>query len=230
MTFHAEHKKQRKLLSIVQAAEEIFFEKAYGSITVDEIAQAAGVTKRTLYTYFPSKIALFIHIFEGRLQRLHHRVLEARERESSPDKALLNAARELFQFTWENEKFMRFFWAMDSNEFDGEIPAELIHSLRIWNRGLIDSTVELVRQGQAQGRIKADVDPELFVHLVSAVNKGILIHTNKETKLDIASVRPEDLMNGFIRLTFSEILTDAAAIEELSTDGPQEASTWKNLS
>lgn len=200
MALQADLRKQRKTLAIIQAAEEIFFKKPYSSITVDEIAQAAGVTKKTLYSYFPSKLALFIHMFEYYLQQLHRRLIEASEREPRTDRYILEVARVLFRFTWENEKFMRFFWSMDSNEFDGEAPPELLQSVRLVNRTSIDMVAELVRKGQDQGYICRDFDPELLVHIISAFNKGLLIHTNKEARFNVAKINPEYMYEQYLRL------------------------------
>ena len=200
MTLQADLKKQRKILSIIQAAEEIFFKKPYNAITVDEIAHEAGVTKKTLYSYFPSKLALFIHMFEHYLHQLNRYLLETFDREPRPDRFVLEVARTLFRFTWENEKFMRFFWSMDSNEFDGETPPELLQSVRHVNRNMIDLVTDQVRKGQEQGYIRKDFEAELLVHIISAFNKGILIHTNKEAKFNVAKIDPEYMYEQYLRL------------------------------
>lgn len=44
---------------IVQAALELFVNKGFSATRMEEIARAAGVTKGTLYLYFPSKEELF---------------------------------------------------------------------------------------------------------------------------------------------------------------------------
>lgn len=44
---------------ILEAALDLFVEKGFSATRMEEIAQRAGVTKGTLYLYFPSKEALF---------------------------------------------------------------------------------------------------------------------------------------------------------------------------
>ncbi len=44
--------------AVLHAANELFYRSGFSSVSVDEIARAAGVTKRTLYYHFPSKAAL----------------------------------------------------------------------------------------------------------------------------------------------------------------------------
>ena len=50
-----ERKKQRTRESIVTVALELFAERGYQQTTVAEIAEAAEVSKGTVFAYFPSK-------------------------------------------------------------------------------------------------------------------------------------------------------------------------------
>ncbi len=45
--------------AIVEAAEPLFLERGFGSVTMDELAEAAGVARRTLYNQFASKEEIF---------------------------------------------------------------------------------------------------------------------------------------------------------------------------
>lgn len=44
---------------IVAAAERLFLERGFGSVSMDELAEAAGVARRTLYNQFASKEEIF---------------------------------------------------------------------------------------------------------------------------------------------------------------------------
>ncbi|MCD8490631.1 MAG: TetR/AcrR family transcriptional regulator, partial [Geovibrio sp.] len=48
-----------KRLAALEAAAELFLGKGYGSVSMDEIAAKAEISKRTLYNYFPAKDLLF---------------------------------------------------------------------------------------------------------------------------------------------------------------------------
>jgi AcrR family transcriptional regulator len=45
--------------AIIEAAERLFLERGFGSVTMDELAEAAGVARRTLYNQFASKEEIF---------------------------------------------------------------------------------------------------------------------------------------------------------------------------
>ena len=45
--------------AIVEAAERLFLERGFGAVSMDELAEAAGVARRTLYNQFASKEEIF---------------------------------------------------------------------------------------------------------------------------------------------------------------------------
>ncbi|MFO1055778.1 MAG: TetR/AcrR family transcriptional regulator [Dongiaceae bacterium] len=45
--------------AIVDAAERLFLERGFGAVSMDELAEAAGVARRTLYNQFSSKEEIF---------------------------------------------------------------------------------------------------------------------------------------------------------------------------
>ena len=45
--------------AIIDAAERLFLQRGFGSVSMDELAEAAGVARRTLYNQFASKEEIF---------------------------------------------------------------------------------------------------------------------------------------------------------------------------
>jgi len=58
-----------KARQIVDAARRVFMAQGYGAASMDAIAREAGVSKATVYAYFPSKEALFAAIIGGECRR-----------------------------------------------------------------------------------------------------------------------------------------------------------------
>lgn len=63
-----ERKKQATKVAILRQARDLFLSRGYEETGMDEIAAAAGVSRTTLFNYFPSKIALLICMAERREQ------------------------------------------------------------------------------------------------------------------------------------------------------------------
>ncbi|HEY8261327.1 MAG TPA: TetR/AcrR family transcriptional regulator [Methylosinus sp.] len=59
-----EHVPGRKECQILTAARAQFLEQGFSDTSMDVIARRAGVSKATLYAYFPSKEALFSHLIQ----------------------------------------------------------------------------------------------------------------------------------------------------------------------
>jgi TetR/AcrR family transcriptional regulator, regulator of autoinduction and epiphytic fitness len=54
--------------AIVDAAEHLFLEHGFGGVSMDDLAEAAGVARRTLYNQFPGKEEIFREML-GRVSR-----------------------------------------------------------------------------------------------------------------------------------------------------------------
>jgi AcrR family transcriptional regulator len=55
-----ERKKRQTRLAIVEAADRLFATQGYSRTSIDEIAAAADVSRRTFFAYFPSKADLLL--------------------------------------------------------------------------------------------------------------------------------------------------------------------------
>ncbi|HXP52040.1 MAG TPA: TetR/AcrR family transcriptional regulator, partial [Bacteroidia bacterium] len=58
-------KRARRSKEIIRIAAQLFSEKSYHDVTIDEIAAKVGVAKGTIYLYFKSKERLYLEILEN---------------------------------------------------------------------------------------------------------------------------------------------------------------------
>ncbi|AUG75000.1 TetR family transcriptional regulator [Kitasatospora sp. MMS16-BH015] len=82
-----ERKKQRTRQLIADVAIGLFLRRGFDEVSVVEIAEAAEVSKRTLFTYFPSKEDLVLHRFADHEDEAA-RVVRARPAGTAPLAAL----------------------------------------------------------------------------------------------------------------------------------------------
>src|SRR5512146_1524689 len=64
-------KKIETRLALARAAMRLFEERGYAATTVDDIAAAANVSRRTFFRYFATKEEVFIVDPEGKFAALH---------------------------------------------------------------------------------------------------------------------------------------------------------------
>lgn len=69
---------------VLDAASELFYERGIHTVGVDTIAEAAGVTKKTLYDRFGSKEALVVAYLRARDARWREHLLATLDRVPSP--------------------------------------------------------------------------------------------------------------------------------------------------
>ncbi|CUH67066.1 putative HTH-type transcriptional regulator YvdT [Thalassovita autumnalis] len=82
----------RKFDQVLQGAREVFMADGFSGASVDDIAKAAGVSKATLYSYFPDKRLLFTEVARNECQRQADEALELTDLEATPREALMQAA------------------------------------------------------------------------------------------------------------------------------------------
>jgi len=88
-----EFKKQRTRQAIADTALHLFVERGFERVTVAEVAEAAGVSEKTVFNYFPTKEDLFFDEVDAREAALVAAVRERARGESIP------AALRRHQFT-----------------------------------------------------------------------------------------------------------------------------------
>lgn len=65
MNVEIEIRKGRKFDQVIDGAKAVFMREGYEGASVDEIARDAGVSKATLYSYFPDKQHLFLAVLQS---------------------------------------------------------------------------------------------------------------------------------------------------------------------
>jgi AcrR family transcriptional regulator len=104
--------------AIVAAAERLFLERGFGSVSMDELAEAAGVARRTLYNQFASKEEIFREMLLRVSRQLEHAFPPGIETRGKVEDVLPLIARMILELheNWEYRGFLRMVVA-DSRQF-----------------------------------------------------------------------------------------------------------------
>jgi AcrR family transcriptional regulator len=70
---------------ILAHAANLFAHRGYPGTSMNEVAQACGLSKATLYHYYDDKYAILVSIAEGHVQRLHALVAEVTAEGLAPE-------------------------------------------------------------------------------------------------------------------------------------------------
>jgi len=97
----------RRKEDIIKITAQLFSEKSYHDVTMDDIAEKVGVAKGTIYLYFQSKEKLYLEILEDRHEAIES-LLEKETAKSDPaPQKLIKILRIIFSFYRENLDVLR---------------------------------------------------------------------------------------------------------------------------
>lgn len=91
-------KRGRKYDQVLAGARQCFLEAGFEGVGVDAIAKAAGVSKATLYSYFPDKRILFMEVAVQECHRQTEDALDSLDMSRPPREVLSFAARRMMNF------------------------------------------------------------------------------------------------------------------------------------
>src|SRR5215467_16176496 len=79
--------------AIIEAAERLFLERGFGSVSMDELAETAGLARRTLYNQFANKEEIFREMLLRVSSQLEHAFPPGIETQGDVDEVLRLIAR-----------------------------------------------------------------------------------------------------------------------------------------
>jgi AcrR family transcriptional regulator len=103
--------RRRQLLDVALGE---FAERGYSGVSMDQVAEAAGVTKPVVYQHFTSKRALYLELVADVADRLESAVVKATADASSPRQQVEAGFRVYFRFVTEHRDAFRLLFTADS--------------------------------------------------------------------------------------------------------------------
>jgi AcrR family transcriptional regulator len=159
---------------IYDCAKALFSDKGFKDTNISEITQKAGMAVGTFYKYYPSKEKLFMDIFLDENAKLKKHCLQSLDLTKSP----LEVAGQMMAMNTEG---------LNANpilrEWNNKYVFSKIEQLYREENGLAavdflyDSFLEIVKEWQAQGKMRKDIDSKMIMVIFAAI---INIDTHKE--------------------------------------------------
>jgi AcrR family transcriptional regulator len=154
---------------LMDAAAEHFGERGYKATSFRDLIAASGLSKGAFYFHFASKRDLALAVFRDRQERLGQAVMERVDRDAP--------ALEQFRQLWmerahilADDPSLRCLRKLAAS-FD-EDPG-LAEEITASHRGPIELMAGLLAAAQAEGDIRADIDPAAAAEVAFAVALGI---------------------------------------------------------
>lgn len=184
---------------ILDAARRHFFEFGYSAWTMDDLARELGMSKKTLYRHFPGKDALLgevLGVFASGILALANALFGDRSL-SFPVKMCRFGEALMQRLSQVRPHTLR-----DLQRSAPQLYARL-EELRSKNIPLIFG--QIIREGQAAGMVRRDVDPAFAVAYWRPAIQSLL-HPDTLEQLGLA---PHEVMRQAVDLFFGGLLTPA---------------------
>jgi AcrR family transcriptional regulator len=200
----AEKRKQ-----IIDRSRTLFMARGVSALSMDQIASLQGISKKTLYKFFPNKAALTEEAIEERIQEIASKVEEIAHNSDLPFLARL---RGIFDIVSRQIAEMG----------DNFVKDVYYHEPEIWERidkfrreHVFEIITRLFREGIRKGFIRNDIDGRLVPLLFTSTISSVM----SPAQLVSLPFPPAELFDAFIRILFGGVLTDRARRQFFTGEG-----------
>jgi TetR/AcrR family transcriptional regulator len=173
---------------LLAAAFRVFAARGYRATRLEDVADAAGVTKGAIYHYFDSKEDLLRRAVQSRHRAMFAEIESALEREQAPAAARIRFVLRKVWLHW-----MEPDWGQAFRLLLGELSIEFPALFRMWaEEGPVHGWAlirRLIEQGVAGGEFRVDVDAEVAARLVVS---GLMLQAALQVHLGLAELAPCD--------------------------------------
>jgi len=136
--------RDQRRAQLLDAALDIFTSKGYHASAMDDIADAAGVSKPVLYQHFPSKLDLYLALLDQACERLVDVVEEALDSTDDNADRVVATMGAFYEFVSSSSGEFRFVFESDLTG-DGQVQK------RLWevNNEIADAIAEVIAEDTA---------------------------------------------------------------------------------
>jgi AcrR family transcriptional regulator len=93
--------------AVIDAARELFVERDYDNVSIEEILKRSGASRGALYHHFPTKLDLFLAVYRASETRVIGEIASRMSDSTSPFEALVGSARAYLQLCETDEELRR---------------------------------------------------------------------------------------------------------------------------
>lgn len=156
------HQERRE--KIVSVSIKLFAKYGYSSVNVGAIAEAAGISRTLLYTYFSDKRLIFNEAISGVTARIEAKYAEVVRSRQSADAKLRQICVAVFAMLFDNRDFVCVIAdVLASQRRKGSIPVDRVEA---HTKGLKRILRLLLNEGVKRGEYRAGIDTLRAVRLL----------------------------------------------------------------
>lgn len=172
--------KDKKIKIILDSAVNLFAQKGYHDVTMEEIAEKVGVAKGTLYLYFSSKDELYWGILERGLHELFAGLEQEAQRLIPPEEKLRAILALILRHSRENFQFYRLILREETN-----FSRSCMELLAPWREKAFQLFEQVLKEGITRGNFRPMDTSLLSVLLPGMIRSVVFFYEGPKEEKDI---------------------------------------------
>ena len=168
-----EREKEQRREYIIDAAEKLFFSRGYDNVSMNEIADAVGMNKATLYLYFENKDALYFAIVLRGVRIMNALFQEKIDKETTGIGKIGASGAAFLEFNGKYPHYYRMFRMAGSERFDACCNADADEVARLSSE-IFTMMGKAVAAGMADGTIRNGLDPTTVAIYLAVASEAVV--------------------------------------------------------
>ena len=210
ITERKEREKEHRKEEIIDAAQKVFFEKGLTTATMDEIAEAAELSKGTLYLYYKSKEDMYLAVMMRGMEVLYKIYEPIVASEGSTIQQLVKFGDTYKEFFRSHRNFFRMFHFLQVQQFHKQVSEEMRQACSVESRKMWDLVIGLFQHAIDEKLVRFGLNPVELAIILWSSSTALMLRTDAERefwkeRMQVDLAETLELSNS---LFLSSMLTD----------------------
>jgi AcrR family transcriptional regulator len=166
--------KENRKSAILKAARKLFFEKGFKSVTVENIAQKAELSKGSVYLYFKSKEEIYTYILLTDIEKFHRKIDEMLPQGQSAAVSLKKYANIYIDIFLNDKELFRMLMSFMLNTDQMNLPDGLNNNLIKMTNKTVIICEKILQAGIEKGEFPPTINLRLTRNAVWGLLNGVI--------------------------------------------------------
>ena len=203
-----EREKERRREEIITAAEKVFFSKGVDTATMEEVSEAAELSKATLYLYFSSKEELYFAIFLRGQKLMANFINKATGLETDTRKKMYAYASSIIAFQKKYSNYFEAFFYFLTHEVTIAPDSVYLKKHEKTSKALLENWIKLVKAGKSERIINENLNEMrtgviLWMQLIGFLKIYMVLKKDMKNKFHISD---KNIIEDYTEIIFNGVL------------------------
>ncbi len=197
-----EREKEQRKNDILDAAEQVFFEKGLSLSTMDDVADAAELSKGTLYLYFKSKQELYLGIHQRGFVKMHEMFAAAAALHNLGVDKIRAIGHAYYEFAKQYPDYYKAIMYFEGSVLDFTSDSEMIEIYHQDGHQVMEFVQKVLHKGIDDGSIVTDFQVDRLAFILWGQISGVIQIISKISQHPEKSIKfnPYELFDDYMQL------------------------------